>query len=67
MVSVINISGQQVFIDTMRTMLKAGDRINLPMTLDEVITTYPDLTILASRKHIILAEPESKHEDKTSA
>ena len=52
MVTVINISGCQVSVDTMRTTLGPGERINLPMTKDELLSVSPDLTILADREHI---------------
>jgi hypothetical protein len=51
-VTVINISGCQVSVDTMRTILGPGERLNMPMTKDELLSIYPDLTILADRKHI---------------
>lgn len=63
--TIINISGGNVALDSLRVSLKAGDRRVFECTESELLTLCPDLHLLRSRNRIVIAEDAVVVEEPT--
>jgi hypothetical protein len=65
-VLLVNVSGGNIHLHELKTMLAHGGRLELPMTANEVKAISPELSMLERRGRILISEDaELVEEDKS--